>query len=497
MKMESVLPDEGAITIRAGRHLGYFTPLTPSEHIMVIRQLEVQRLRECEAGPAPVAAADAVPVVTPADQSVEPIEPSTPSFLAPADAVEVTLTASENDERTRLTAEDMLRDLNNMRPEPSLSRPYTPTFSRPFSLSSRPSGRLTDAKFRRLCQREREEQMLDAVHSQVFRSASSGPIVPDEGQKHYARQVAARSDRPPRVREPPRVRPPKTDSEALTSVPPARPGAVLPDGGVSLSDGGGAAEHDDAAAAEKKRKEAHEKIMSRLSVPVNVYEGLTDEQKKELIDLLVRYDDVMSKHDEDLGEAKGIKHDIDVGDTPPIRKRAYRVAFSQRDWLRKKLDEMLKAGIITPSSSPWQSPIILVPKKSGGLRLVVDYRALNAVTKPDHYPLPRIDETLNALHGCAFFSHADCKSGFWQIGLTEGAKELTSFVTPFGAFKFERAAMGLQGAPATYQRCMDNVLRNLSWDVACCYMDDLVIMAPTWEEHIRRLDLGLGPPPRA
>ncbi|CEM29809.1 unnamed protein product [Vitrella brassicaformis CCMP3155] len=200
----------------------------------------------------------------------------------------------------------------------------------------------------------------------------------------------------------------------------------------------------------------------------------------------------MSRHDEDLGEAVGVKHDIDVGDTPPIRKRAYRIAYSQRDWLRQKLDEMLKANIISPSSSPWRAPIILVPKKGGnGTRLVVDYRALNAVTKPDHYPLPRIDETLNALQGCAYFSHCDCTSGFWQIGLTERAKELTSFVTPFGAFKFERAAMGLQGAPATYQRCMDNVLRNLSWDVACCYMDDLVIMAPTWKEHLHRLSLVL------
>ncbi|KAL1264195.1 hypothetical protein QQF64_004550 [Cirrhinus molitorella] len=118
------------------------------------------------------------------------------------------------------------------------------------------------------------------------------------------------------------------------------------------------------------------------------------------------------------------------------------------------IHQLLKAQIIQESCSPYASPVVLVKKKDGNLRMCVDYRQLNAKTRKYAFPLPRIEETLDALIGARWFSTLDLASGYNQVPVTEGDRPKTAFSTPFGLFKWNRMPLGLCNAPSTFQRLM-------------------------------------------
>jgi hypothetical protein len=148
---------------------------------------------------------------------------------------------------------------------------------------------------------------------------------------------------------------------------------------------------------------------------------------------------------------------------------------------------MLQEGVVTPSRSPWSSPIVLVNKRNGEVRFCVDYRRLNTITKKDVYPLPRIDDSLNAL-GCAkYFSTFDLASGYWQIPMTEADKEKTAFTSHYGLFQFEVMPFGLCNAPATFQRHMDLLFAGLKWTSCLIYLNDIIVFSPTFEDHLKDL----------
>jgi hypothetical protein len=129
----------------------------------------------------------------------------------------------------------------------------------------------------------------------------------------------------------------------------------------------------------------------------------------------------------------------------------------------------------------------LVRKKNGELRFCVDYRKLNDITKKDCFPLPRIDDTLDTLAGTEFFSTLDLWSGYWQVDVHPDDKEKTAFSTGQGLWQFTVMPSGLCNAPATFERLMKTVLRGLTYDSCLMYLDDVIIIGHTFQEHLLNL----------
>ena len=150
---------------------------------------------------------------------------------------------------------------------------------------------------------------------------------------------------------------------------------------------------------------------------------------------------------------------------------------------------MLNDGVCVPSASPWSSPVTLKKKKDGSIRFCIDYRALNALTRRDAYPLPRIDDSLAALGGKTFFSVLDLVSGYWQIPVAERDRSKTAFITADGLFEFKVMPFGLTNAPATFQRFMDRVLGGLKWQHLLVYMDDICVFGRDFGSHLQSLRL--------
>ena len=217
-------------------------------------------------------------------------------------------------------------------------------------------------------------------------------------------------------------------------------------------------------------------------------------QEKQLIEpILVKYAHVF--HDEELNDFKAtnvVEYEIPVGDSTPIRRPPYKTPFALRDEMDAQVQKMLRQGVIRESDSPWSAPAILVPKKSldgkPKYRFCVDFRALNAVTRFNPYPLPPMDEATATLYGSRYFSVLDCFSGFLQVNIKEAHRERTAFSVPSGHYEFTRLPFGLANSPAYFQRLMDTVLKNLVGTECYIYLDDCVIFSNTAEEHARRLE---------
>ena len=142
-------------------------------------------------------------------------------------------------------------------------------------------------------------------------------------------------------------------------------------------------------------------------------------------------------------------------------------------------------SIISPSSSEWASPMVLV-KKDGTLRLCVDYRRVNAASATDAYPLPRIDDIIDQIGRAKYLTTLDLTKGYWQVPVASEDRHKTAFCTPFGLFELNVMPFGLQGALGTFQRLMDGLIRGLS-SLASAYLDDLIISSSTWEDHMSHL----------
>jgi GNAT superfamily N-acetyltransferase len=174
-------------------------------------------------------------------------------------------------------------------------------------------------------------------------------------------------------------------------------------------------------------------------------------------------------------------------DSKPVKRPIYKLSEEELKELKSQIDELLEKGFIRPSTSTWASSILFVPKKDGGLRMCIDYRALNKATIRNNYPLPRIDEVWDQIGGSKYFSTLDLRSGYNQIRVADEDVHKTCFRTRYGAYEFLVVPFGLSGAPPVFQALMNEVLRPYLDEFCLVYLDDILIYSKTEEEHIQHL----------
>ena len=221
----------------------------------------------------------------------------------------------------------------------------------------------------------------------------------------------------------------------------------------------------------------------------SLLETLTSEQVNLVEKLLLKWKDVFSLHDLDLGKTSLTKHHINLSDPTPFKERHRRIPPAMVQSVREHLKEMLDLGVIRPSNSPFASNVVLVKKKDGTLRFCIDLRRLNNNTIKDSYALPRTEETFDALHGSCIFSTLDLKSSYWQVEIEENDKHKTAFrVGNLGFFECNRMPFGLTNAPATFQRLIETCMGDLHLNSCLLYLDDIVVFSRSFEEHLTRLE---------
>ena len=219
---------------------------------------------------------------------------------------------------------------------------------------------------------------------------------------------------------------------------------------------------------------------SNVNVPCPDFEGTT-EHREQLQFLLNRHRNVFASDVNDLGYTDRVQHRIPVKDDIPVAQPYITIAPRHFDEVREHIQGLLAKKIIVESHSPYASPIVIVRKKDGTLRLCVDYRRLNAITVGDAYPLPRIQDSFDALVGAQHFNTLDLASGYHQIAMHPTDQPKTAFVIPFGLYEYTRMPFGLATAPATFQRLMHGVMSDFMYNFALVYLDDI----PVFSKNIR------------
>ncbi|WP_366144398.1 reverse transcriptase domain-containing protein, partial [Giesbergeria sp.] len=204
--------------------------------------------------------------------------------------------------------------------------------------------------------------------------------------------------------------------------------------------------------------------------------------------LIAEFTDVFQDMPSELPPTRAMWHTIrtEPGHVPPY-KRMYRLTTEEEAEVRRQVSDLLAKGLIEPSNSPYGAPVLFVQKKDGSLRMCIDYRALNKVTVKDRYPLPNIQDLIDQLHGKKVFSSLDLQSGYHQIHIADDDVQKTAFLTPMGQYQFKVLCFGLTNAPATFQRVMNSIFAPYIGKFVLVYLDDILIMSNTPEEHLEHL----------
>ncbi|KAL0902756.1 hypothetical protein ABMA27_000562 [Loxostege sticticalis] len=218
---------------------------------------------------------------------------------------------------------------------------------------------------------------------------------------------------------------------------------------------------------------------------------LNSEEKREINKLCYQYRDIFYSEKMPLTFTHSVKHKLRLTDETPIFTKNYRKPPCEQVEIQKQVDDLVKKGIVRESMSPWSSPVHIVPKKadaSGKVkwRLVIDYRKLNDRTIEDKFPIPNITDILDKLGRAQYFSTIDLASGYHQVEMDERDIEKTAFTTD-RHYEFLRMPFGLKNAPSTFQRLMNNILRDLLYDTCIVYLDDILIYSVSLQDHIKKL----------
>ena len=216
---------------------------------------------------------------------------------------------------------------------------------------------------------------------------------------------------------------------------------------------------------------------------VNIYPDLTHNRQGELQHILSDFD---KRFNDVPGQTDIIEHDPTVEHDRPIRRKPYTIPKMKRGQVKAELDKMKEMGIIEPSTSPYASPMVIVMKKNGNVRICGDFRSINQITTFDPYPVPNIEDITDDVAKGRYITTLDLTRGFYQVPLSDRGKRLSAFISPWGLYQYRVMPFGLKNSGATFQRLIDIVLADCM-DYARGYLDDIVIFSETWDEHMTHL----------
>ncbi len=206
-----------------------------------------------------------------------------------------------------------------------------------------------------------------------------------------------------------------------------------------------------------------------------------------LDEIFTEYDDVVSKGPHDIGNCKLVKHDIRLNNERPIKRKQSSRSAKENEWIKGQINEMLKNGVIEPSTSPYAFNIVIVGKKNGvgeGMdRICINYAPLNEVTEKDSGLISIIKKYLALFYGVKWLTVLDLASAYWQILLTKRSRKYITFLTTYRFYQFKVMPFGLVNAPATFQRLMNNVLRDYLRKFYLVYLDDIIIYSKSLKDH--------------
>ena len=236
-----------------------------------------------------------------------------------------------------------------------------------------------------------------------------------------------------------------------------------------------------------------DKELVRLPFPVNFGEvELSPLQQKRFLELIYDHQGIFSLCDEDLGLCDCLKHTIPTMTTKPVYLPHCTIPVQLQTEVRKCLDTWLKQGIIRPSRSPYASQVVIVRKKTGEIRLCIDFRALNAITVRDSFPLPRIEEALQAVKSAMCFTSIDLAQGYLQLAMDEADIHKTAFRAGLsGLYEFTHMPFGLSNAGASFCCLMEMCLGDQQYLTLLFYLDDICIFSSSVDEMLNRIEMVL------
>lgn len=205
--------------------------------------------------------------------------------------------------------------------------------------------------------------------------------------------------------------------------------------------------------------------------------------------MLRKFKHCFSQSETDMGCAKDVRHHIPTVDDVPVQLPFRRIPPHHLKEVKEHLQSLMRQGIIRESSSNYSSPIVLVRRKDGRLRICTDLRSLNFKVIRDMHPLPRIEESMDAIQGAKYFTCLDLRAAYNQILVAEEDVHKTAFSTPFGLYEHVRMPFGLKNAPACFQRLLNSILRKELFEILLCYLDDILVYGRTIAEKLDRLEV--------
>ena len=203
--------------------------------------------------------------------------------------------------------------------------------------------------------------------------------------------------------------------------------------------------------------------------------------------LLQEYESQFTKDKTTIGTAPLTSMTIDTGTSDPVSKKPYPIAMKHYQWVKEEIERLLAAKVICTSCSTWSAPIIVVPKGDGGKYLVIDYRALNKVTRKFTWPMPKVEDIFSKLNRATYFTTLDHRAGYHHIPVDKPSIPKTAFNSPFRKFEYVKVLFGLAQTPAYFQELMTSILKDFPFIIA--YLDDIIIFSKTPQEHLSHIQM--------